>query len=700
MIRKLELLALFLLAVPGWATHTCTTCYISAAGADTNDGTAKTTGGGHGPWLHAPGMPAATSNASTQVPVAGDQYIFRGGDTWHFGNSALSPFVGTTTNQAAWTISTSGTSTDCDMTDNPNYLSHQTTCILYTTDPTYFAGASFARPIFDGDNPITGFPGTISLPSTNSVASCAQPKVGGHNIFVLVGGSFNVLDDIEFQGLCEYDTSSVGTNVANTYVYDQAVGSGFRGANRLSNNFAHGISHPAYTLATCGTPSGMCFNIFFVQGQIGAMSVFGPGNVCDGFDSDPTSWGCIDFGPAYYVYDNVFRNHAQGVLNYCHAVHDNLFVDYYGIGDQIAHGNTMECNNTAPTAAGNSGGTQPNVPFNVFYNNVFSHNHQGANGEEKLQWPPQPGLSAGPFGGINGQPAADYHFNNVFYDQGQGNYFNIGETSPGNWSFTVSSLTASGTTATATTSSAHGYSTGYCIYLTGASPNGYNTGSGGDACATITVTSTTQFTYTVPAGLPASATGSPLASTTHEYLFNNTFEEPATSGTINCTAATQTSVQNHIITESGNGYSGCSSPSGDVLMNHATATTQGYTANGTGTSGGNTNNNSCANDSTPCAPTAVNNGTVNAGAASAFHSYCVNLSNSSAAEIQRAGTACLSETTDGCSYSTSTHVMTCPGQTALVRPVGGSADVGAYQFSAGGGSVISGGAVLSGLVTQ
>lgn len=64
-----------------------TTYYISqtAAGvtcSDSNTSTqaqSKTT-----PWCNAPGMPNATSNASSYTPVAGDVFAFRGCDTWTF----------------------------------------------------------------------------------------------------------------------------------------------------------------------------------------------------------------------------------------------------------------------------------------------------------------------------------------------------------------------------------------------------------------------------------------------------------------------------------------------------------------------------------------------------------------------------------------------------------------------------------------
>lgn len=70
---------------------------------------------------------------------------------------------------------------------------------------------------------------------------------------------------------------------------------------------------------------------------------------------------------------------------------------------------------------------------------------------------------------------------------------------------TISSVTSSSTTATVTTSAAHGYTTSNSVQITGVSPSGYN------GTFVITVTSTTAFTYTLPASL------SSVAGTTSQY---------------------------------------------------------------------------------------------------------------------------------------------------------------------------------------
>jgi len=70
----------------------------------------------------------------------------------------------------------------------------------------------------------------------------------------------------------------------------------------------------------------------------------------------------------------------------------------------------------------------------------------------------------------------------------------------------VTSLTQSAGTATCTTTGVHGLVTGDKVVIRGAQPDGYN------KVATVTVSSTTVFTYTVDSGLSSPATGTPLVS--------------------------------------------------------------------------------------------------------------------------------------------------------------------------------------------
>ena len=133
-----------------------TSCYyIAANGSDSNDGASEASG--H-PWAHAPGMPNCTANCASNSPAGGSGYIFRGGDTWHFGDSSSTPYTGGT-----WQWESSGASTG-----SPIYVG---------VDSTWFSGSSWARPILTGDN----------ATNTSPVGSCSY-IVGTSNILVYFSG--------------------------------------------------------------------------------------------------------------------------------------------------------------------------------------------------------------------------------------------------------------------------------------------------------------------------------------------------------------------------------------------------------------------------------------------------------------------------------------------------------------------------------
>jgi len=70
----------------------------------------------------------------------------------------------------------------------------------------------------------------------------------------------------------------------------------------------------------------------------------------------------------------------------------------------------------------------------------------------------------------------------------------------------VTTLVQAAGTATCTMSAVHGLVTGDKVVIRGAQPDEYN------RVATVTVTSTTAFTYTVPSGISSPATGTPVVS--------------------------------------------------------------------------------------------------------------------------------------------------------------------------------------------
>ena len=129
MVRLLHfrlILALMVMTASSWAT----TYYISTSGSDSNSGTSTSS-----PWQHAPGMSGCTSNCASKSPAAGDRFIFKGGDTWHYSAS-----LGT--KGLPWTI-TGGNGTSSSQ-------------IYYGVDVTFYnsnvCGSSWCRPKLDSDN--------------------------------------------------------------------------------------------------------------------------------------------------------------------------------------------------------------------------------------------------------------------------------------------------------------------------------------------------------------------------------------------------------------------------------------------------------------------------------------------------------------------------------------------------------------------
>lgn len=575
-MRTLLAVCLFLAASASYGQGTCpgglpvtgTHCYfVAASGVDTNNGTTEST-----PWAHAPGMSTCANNcAAFGMPSSGVGsfpgigIIFKGGDTWHFGNASATPYTG-----GLWPWHGSGTATTCNLTDDPNYVSSSSTCMYLGVDKTWFTGGSWTRPIMTGDN----------ATSTSAVGSCTYQNAGSYlgdtNMWLdIAGQTFLIVDNFEWTGQC---------NNGNTQTYiNERVPSSNLAQNRYTNNYAHGITHLAYAC-----PGAVCEGNQFFGTSVA--SIIGPGNVCDGSDSDATGFTCmVPGGGGWLTYDNVWWNQSQMVSNGCHIWHDNWWNGYTFSGDGVAHGNQIECNNSAPQNDAN-GHAQPTTTTNLFYNNVLAHNTTGTGGDVKVQLAVN---STYPY----------YVFNNVDYDQGSGNNWNWGGTG-----------------------------------------------------------------ITLPTGT--------------QYFFNNTMDLPSSSDFMTCYTG-MTYENNHLVIEGGTsiagGDGGCVATT-NVTMSHATAISQGYMANSTGTSGSNSDE-TCANDTTPCAPTSGVNSTVGAG--TNVQSFCTALLGSSDAVVVRAGNACKNATTDGCAYNATTHTVTCPAQTATARPASAAWDIGAYQYITG-----------------
>jgi hypothetical protein len=304
-----------------------TSCFFVASnGSDSNDGLSEASG--H-PWLHAPGMPNCSGVCASTTITAGEGIIVRGNDVWHVGNSALTPYTG-----GIWNFNTTGNSTNL---------------IYIGVDPTWFSGASFGRPVLNGDNPVTA--GGI-------VASCAFPAGTNFWFFGFLGSEYTVLDNFEFTGLCWNDTP----NNSNQHAYLKHFGGNSQKTSFhvFSNLYFHGWTHTAFTPSTCGnsTPSGVCNNVQAMLGNTqleqGTLITH---TIIDGADSDPLSMNGID-ADGYDVEYSVMRNlGGTQILDNCHIAHDNLFEHINNDQSNSTHSDMWFCIGEYPSN-------------NFFYNNL------------------------------------------------------------------------------------------------------------------------------------------------------------------------------------------------------------------------------------------------------------------------------------------------------------------------------------------
>jgi hypothetical protein len=160
-------------------------------------------------------------------------------------------------------------------------------------------------------------------------------------------------------------------------------------------------------------------------------------------------------------------------------------------------------------------------------------------------------------------------------------------------------------------------------------------------------------------------------------LFNNTFELPSSSGNaiLQCNASSThpfTAANNHYVLEGGSAYSSpCTGGTfvTELRMNHATATSSGYTAS----------------QSFAYSPTSTSSPTVGAGT-NETGNFCGALSAAAGSDstLSDAAIACQSDTRYSCTYNSSDHTVSCPGRTIVARPGSGAWDIAAYQHDGQG----------------
>jgi hypothetical protein len=305
-----------------------TTYYIAANGSDSNNGTSNTT-----PWLHAPGMTGCSGTCASTTPKAGDQFIFRGGDTWHY--SAGTP-IG-----LPWTWNWSGSS------GNPIYIG---------VDTSWSASGTWSRPVLTMDNPL----------STAQPSSCKYDD--NNNTAVTLQGVNNVtFDNFEFTGKCWAGSPSgayLGMSGSPTHI-------------TVSESYFHG-----WTMATSassdrhfmigGSGGGNTGNVYSQDIFDGSDSSLGA--VCTsascvgnwGNGGGATGWAIAS--ECYDVHESVFRHVSNGIeCGNITIVHDNLFEYLFEPINNSPHGNVVE------SLGGYSGETA------YFYNNVTRNVNEGVN---------------------------------------------------------------------------------------------------------------------------------------------------------------------------------------------------------------------------------------------------------------------------------------------------------------------------------
>ena len=307
--------------------------YIAASGSDSNSGTSEST-----PWLHAPGMPSCSNVCAGVTPSPGTGFIFRGGDTWHFGNSGASPYTG-----GAFQSNASGSS------GAPIY---------WGVDTTWYSGGSWTRPIFNADNPT----------STSGVSSCAYDQTKYTQTYWY--GTYIIVDNFEYTGVCwNGNEANANENRCCTNVILVANGSPSTSNDIIENVYIHGWTHVTFSCSDSGgEPTGSCDGAIFIHG-FGNTTDLVTHVVIDGSDADGKSgigqaWGCWD------TEYSVFRYLPNGAIcNGMHTWHDTWIDHISQSGDGKTHSNGVEF----PIAEASS----DNYIYNNVFSNMFIHGDSG-----------------------------------------------------------------------------------------------------------------------------------------------------------------------------------------------------------------------------------------------------------------------------------------------------------------------------------
>jgi len=264
-----------------------TSYYIAANGSDSSNGTSETT-----PWLHAPGMNGCSSVCASSSPLPGDQFIFRGGDTW-------------LTTSGVWVWSWSGGS------GNAIYIGGG--------DQTWFnsgaCGASYCRPIVSEG-------GTVS--KAFETAS---------------GVKWVHLDNLEWKGMF---SNLSNPNSGQIDYIDLSRNTNISDANmEISNNYLHdgNVAHDG------------AHNAHFILGSLGSADASSSlhDNVLDNSDRCTPPGPCtIDLfeGAPHIIYRNYFGYASCGIVTDWPLLLYNNTIEWIVLSPDngVDHENAMESN--------------------------------------------------------------------------------------------------------------------------------------------------------------------------------------------------------------------------------------------------------------------------------------------------------------------------------------------------------------------
>jgi hypothetical protein len=531
-----------------------TNCYyIAANGADTNTGQDEA----H-PWLHAPMMTTCASNclAVQNGPIPpGTGFIFRGGDTWHEGNGALSPYTG-----GSWNFNATALTKSNGTSSNPIYVG---------VDKSWFTGASWTRPILNADNPTqANSPGHVGAVMTSGayVTNCPFTLNNSDVQVAFDARSYFIFDNFEITGLCQYGLKGVNRDVIVSYGSSNHI--------TLINIYLHGWTHLQYNVNNdCGSSNStsVCNDSSLWAGSGQETMAY---TVVDGSDSDPCEMA-LAFPGYYNAYKNVVRWANAGSYTNLHVFHDNLFEHIFSHCDGFAHSNLLQS-----TGSGEFIGTD------ILYNNVFRHICTDS------------GACPQSLSGLVQQNApigfTQYLFGNVYFDVVQTAPIGLGGTAPSGQ--------------------------GNKIYFN----NTWQANNAG-------------FLY----GCVSNGTSLPF------FVANNlNILEGATAVASNCAASETAPPQTEV-----------------TFTTNASATAAGYVSSG------------------PFAYYPPSGSAQTVGKGTNHQGYCTTLLGNADPLVQKAGTACQSDTTYAVAYDSVNHVVTGLARTTVARPPSSPWDVGAYQFN-------------------